>query len=316
MDELIHIEVLDRHGQVTARHAARALPVRIGRAYDNDLILEDPYLAPHHLVLERRPAGELEIVDTGSRNGLFRAGARQRIARERVDPEARYRAGRSEFRIRSSAYRVAEERVDASPGSLRAPLVALLSVMAMAAVVLFDVWSGTFEKTGLTKFASEPVRAVLALLAWAGAWALAGRLFSGAGRFAAHVTVGALAAIGVFGAVDQSDYLAFALSMPGAEYLALSALWAILAWGLWRHLALALRNAGRGAALAAVTVATAGVGLFVLYAHLEQADDLNRMAFSTAVKVPAVRLVEGSKAAEFFQEAEALQNRLAALTRD
>lgn len=314
MDELIHIEVLDRHGQVAARHVARTLPVRIGRAYDNDLILEDPYLAPHHLVLERGPTGELEIVDAGSRNGLFRAGARQRITRARVDPEARYRAGKNEFRIRSSAYAVAEELVDAGPGRLRPPLVALVSVMAMAAVVLLDVWSGTFEKTELTKFATQPVLTMLALLAWAGAWALAGRLFSGASRFAAHVTVGALAVIGVYVAVDQSDYLAFALAMPGAQYLALAAVWAILAWALWRHLALALRNAGRGARLAAVTVASAGIGLFVLYTHLEQVDDLNRMAFSTAIKAPAVRLVEGSEAELFFQEAHALKSELASLS--
>lgn len=313
MDELIYIELLDRHGQVATRHVARTLPVRIGRAYDNDLILEDPYLAPHHLVLERGPAGELEIVDTGSRNGLFRAGARQRITREPVDPEARYRAGKSEFRIRSSAYPVAEELVDATPGRLRAPLVALMSVMAMAAVVLLDVWSGTFEKTELTKFASEPVRAVLALLAWAGAWALAGRLFSGASRFTAHVTVGALAVIGVFVAVDQSNYLAFALSLPGAQYLALAAVWAILAWSLWRHLAHALRHAGRGAAFAAVAVASAGVGSFMLYTHLEQLDDPNRMAFSTAIKTPAVRFVDGQQATEFFHEAETLKGALESL---
>lgn len=316
MDELIHIEVLDRHGQVATRHVARTLPVRIGRAYDNDLILEDPYLAPHHLVLERGPAGELELVDAGSRNGLFRAGARQRIARECVDPEARYRAGKTELRIRSSAHPVADELVDASPRSVRAPLVALLSVVAMAAVVLLDVWSSTFEKTELTKFASSPVLSVLALVVWAGAWGFAGRLFSGASRFAAHVIVGALTVISVFIAVNQSDYLAFALSMPGADYLALATVWAIVAWGLWRHLALTLRNAGRGAGLAAASVATAGIGLFVLYAYLDQVDDLNRMAFSTAIKPPAVRLVEGRGAAEFFQDAEALENRLAALAHE
>jgi len=314
MDALIYIEVLDRHGQVAARHAAQNLPVRIGRAYDNDLILEDPYLAPHHLVLERGPAGELELVDAGSRSGLFRTGARERLTRTHVDPDTRYRAGKTEFRIRSPAYAVAEELVEAAPARLRAPLAALTSVMAMAAVVLFDVWSGTFQKTDLTKFASWPVVAVLALLVWAGAWGLAGRLLSGASRSATHVTVGALGVIGAFVAVDQSDYLAFALSVPGTQYLTLAAVWAILACGLWRHLSLALRNAGRGATLAAVAVATAGVGLFALYVHLQQVDDLNRMAFSTAIKVPVVRLVDGSQAEEFFQEAETLRRDLARLS--
>jgi len=308
MDELIYVEVLGRYGQVDTRHVSRTLPVRIGRAYDNDLVLEDPYLAPHHLVVERGPAGELELVDAGSRNGLFRVGARERLTRERVDPEARYRAGKSEFRIRSSAHPVPEERVETSLGRLRAPLTALVSAMAMVAVLLFYAWSETFETTDPMKFVTEPAFTVLGLLAWAGGWAIAGRLFSGASRFAAHVTVGALAVIGAFVAVDQSDYLAFALSMPGAEYLALSAVWAILAWGLWRHLSFALRNAGRGAAFTAVALSSAGIGLLVLYGHIQQADNLNNMAFSSAIKFPAVRLVEGREPTEFFQEAEALKD--------
>ena len=316
MDELIYIEVLDRHGQVAARHATQTLPVRIGRAYDNDLIVEDPYLAPHHLVLERGPAGELELVDAGSRGGLFRAGARQRIARARVDPEARYRAGKTEFRIRSSAHRVPEELVDTRLARLRAPLTALMAVVTMAAVLYFYVWSGTFEKTDLTKLATEPVPTLLGVLAWAGAWALAGRLFSGGSRFAAHLTVGALAVTGAFVALDQSDYLAFALSMPGTRYVALAALWAILAWGLWRHLALALRNAGRGAAFAAVALASAGIALLALYEHVQHADDLNRMEFPIAIKVPAVRLVKGSETSVFFRAADQLKVELLSMGKE
>jgi hypothetical protein len=312
MDELIHIEVLNRHGEVTSRHAAGTLPVRIGRAYDNELVLDDPYVAPHHAVVERGPDGKLEIADAGSRNGLFRAHSRQRLTRERIDPAARYRAGRTEFRVRSSADPVPDELVDRGTGALRRPVVALLAVVSVAAVVLFYAWSGTDQRTELVKLATTPVLILLALIIWSGAWGLAGRLLSAERCFAAHLTVAALALIGIFVA-NRLDYVAFALSLsaPGADALSLFAVGGVLACGLWRHLALAIRHPGWGAALATVTVAAACVGSFVFFVQLDRADELApHMAFLKVIKVPAVRLAQGSETGEFFQDSEGLKREL------
>ena len=76
------------------------------------ITLEDPYVAPYHVVLQHGPTGDLEISDAGSRNGLFRSGARQRVGCERIDPSARYRAGRTEFRVRAASHPVGAELPD------------------------------------------------------------------------------------------------------------------------------------------------------------------------------------------------------------
>jgi len=313
MDQLIHIEVLNRHGEVAHRHATRTLPVRIGRAYDNDLILEDPYVAPHHAIVARTPAGELELVDPGSRNGLFSARSRQRITRERVDPAARYRAGKTEFRIRSAAHPVEEERIDRPTSALREPLAAALAILAVVAILFFEAWSGTDERTELAKLSVTPALFALGLFIWAGAWGLAGRLLSGERRIAAHLGAAALALIGVYGA-ERLDYVAYALSVPKPIYLAALAIAGVfLAWGLWRHLALAIRKPGRGAAFAAVAVAATCIGALELSAHLQRADDPVHMAYLKAVKPPAVRLAAGSEEQEFFRQVERLPRDLAAL---
>jgi len=49
--------------------------VRIGRAPDNTIVLEDPSLSAHHAVLHRRQEG-FEIIDIGSTNGLEYEGQR------------------------------------------------------------------------------------------------------------------------------------------------------------------------------------------------------------------------------------------------
>lgn len=315
MDELIHIEVLGRHGEVAHRHAVRTLPVRIRRAYDNDLILEDPYAAPHHAVVERTPAGELELVDAGSRNGLFRACVKHRLARERVDPAARYRAGRTEFRIRSGAHPVAEERIDCPAGALRTPLAGALAVLVVVAVLLFDAWSGMDERTELAKVAVAPVFIMLALFIWTGAWGLASRLLAGEHRFAAHLVTASLALIGIF-AADRLDYVAHAFSAPEATSLAaIAAVGALLAWGLWRHLALALRKPGRGAAVAAVAVATTCLGVFALFTDFLRAERAVHLTYLKAIKPPVVCLVQGGEPAQFFGNAAELKSELALLTR-
>ena len=312
MDELIYLELLDHQGGVASRHTVRSLPLRIGRAYDNDLILEDPYVAPHHVVLEQAPGGELEIVDAGSRNGLFRVGERQRLLHERVDPSARYRAGRTEFRVRSSAYPVAEEIPEPSVRGARDALLAGLAVLAVVAALVFDGWSTTDVQTELPKLARTPLLVVLALFVWAGGWTLAGRLLSGTRRFAAHLSAAAIAVIGILVA-EQSDYLAYALSAPLADYLGVFLVGAALAWGLSRHLGLVAQRSRRSTVLAGIAVATGCVGVYLLLAYPGSADDPTHMAYLKHIKPPAVRVVYGTEVARFFQDAKSIKGELEAL---
>jgi pSer/pThr/pTyr-binding forkhead associated (FHA) protein len=245
MDELIYVEVLGRHGEVAARHALRGLPIRIGRAYDGDVVLDDPCVAAHHAVVARSEAGDLEIADAGSRNGLFRLGAKRRLARERVDPGARYRVGRTVFRIRTANHPVAPELVERAAARWDRA-IAWVAVLAATAAVLLCVWSETHERVEWLKLLAAPVFVLLAILGWSGAWGLAGRLLVGEARFAGHLAMGALTVLGCL-AVANWDYLAFAFSAPGLRYVVAPATAAVVAWGLWRHLSLATRRPAEAA---------------------------------------------------------------------
>ena len=39
----------------------RQWPISLGRAIDNDLVVDDPHLAPHHAVFELGPAGGAQL---------------------------------------------------------------------------------------------------------------------------------------------------------------------------------------------------------------------------------------------------------------
>ena len=306
MDEVTYVEVLGRHGEVVTRHAVRRLPARIGRAYDNDVILDDPYAALHHAVLERAPTGGLELVDAGSRNGLHRVGARARLERAPVDPDARYLVGRTALRIRESTHVLAPELVDPRNGGWRQPVLAVAAIVASAGLVLLYSWSTTYEQSDPAKLVLPLVTVLLGLLLWSGAWSLVGRLLIGEWRLAAHVVGGALIVVGYFVAGNW-DYGAFALSAPWLQYVGFGVLGAFVTGSLLRHFTLVSRNPGRGVAVAAIATAVVSICSIALYLHVDSADDLARMSYLKAIKPPVVRLAQGREPEEFFRAAEQLQ---------
>jgi type III secretion system (T3SS) inner membrane Yop/YscD-like protein len=68
------IEVRGRGGQYLGRLSTDRREVSIGRAFSNDLILDDPYVSPHHLRLVAVDGG-WEAHDLGSLNGFRHKGA-------------------------------------------------------------------------------------------------------------------------------------------------------------------------------------------------------------------------------------------------
>jgi ABC transport system ATP-binding/permease protein len=60
------------------RETARA-GIRIGRASDNDVVLDDLLVSLHHAELRKRPEGGYELADLGSANGTFVNGRRVKL---------------------------------------------------------------------------------------------------------------------------------------------------------------------------------------------------------------------------------------------
>ena len=67
------IEVMNRSGQVLQRIPWAGKRLTVGRAYDNDIIVGDPYVCPHHLTISNM-GGQLQFQDLGSLNGSLEIG--------------------------------------------------------------------------------------------------------------------------------------------------------------------------------------------------------------------------------------------------
>src|SRR5262249_51832617 len=108
---MIWVEILSRHRDIASRHRFPGPEVSIGRGYDNDVIVDDPYVAARHLRVFREDDGRLVAEDLGSTNGTFLDGGKTRLPRILLDGEQPIRIGQTFLRVREPDHAVEPERV-------------------------------------------------------------------------------------------------------------------------------------------------------------------------------------------------------------
>lgn len=64
------IEIVTRNNKVLSLHKVKGETIRIGRAYDNDLVLQEEHVCPYHAEFTISEDGGLLLVDNGSLNGI------------------------------------------------------------------------------------------------------------------------------------------------------------------------------------------------------------------------------------------------------
>jgi hypothetical protein len=92
---MIWVEILSRHRDVATRLRVAGPEARIGRGYDNDVVVDDPYVAAQHLRIFRDDAGQLVAEDVGSANGMFLDRGKDRLGRIVIDGVRPIRIGQT-----------------------------------------------------------------------------------------------------------------------------------------------------------------------------------------------------------------------------
>jgi hypothetical protein len=233
---MIWVEILSRQHEITARFRLPGQEARIGRGYNNDIIVDDPYVAAEHLHLFRDEAGQLVVEDLGSANGVYLDGSTQRLARIIVDGKQPIRIGQTFLRIRDGSFAVAPERVGGRerrgwPMVLAAVLSVLLIGLSMS-----RLWLGQTSEVQPTTYLQPLLSLVVTVLAWAGLWALLSRIFSGSSRFLRNllITLTGGFAISLYSAIAQ--FVAYALTWSTPVTYNFAAIWLIGAVMCFFHL--------------------------------------------------------------------------------
>lgn len=187
MNQPVFVERLTPDGEVITRNKFTHLPIRIGRAYDNDIILDDQHTAAHHAQIELNQLDELVISDLGSQNGI--ALGKQRSDFFVVNGDVIYRLGHTHLRVRTPAYTVAPEVSDSTNHHWEGWLPAVLGSLLLVCIGLLSTWLADLQQGSLSKYFLELVSTFGFALGWAGVWAVFSKLLNGHARFGRHLFI-------------------------------------------------------------------------------------------------------------------------------
>lgn len=308
-ERLALIERLDRDGRVGQSVEVCQWPLTVGRGLDNDLVLDDPHVAPAHVHIAPSEEGgglRLQVLE-GVRNGV-RIGAQNVAAGASVPlPREAWSIGPVRLRVRWPGETLAEERrwVPLNAGSGGAVAALLLWLMVASEMALsFD--PGVPPTAWLAPLLAVPL--VLAL--WAGLWGLLSKLFQQRFEFWPHVAIAARWGLASTVLRWGLPMLAFALSWP--ELLAVAAVAGVLlSFGMLRAHALRVLPArGRAVTIAMAVGAAAFIGVQAVSQH-QATDRWFGPLYLSQLGPPALRLAPAISPAQFVDEARALKERLA-----
>ena len=306
------VEQLDLRGRVAHRHRIGTARFTVGRGYDNDLILDDPYADPHHLEIVPNGDGRLEFTDLNSTNGTWDPRLHANVTGGVVRSGLELRVGRTLLRFSAPEAAVAPTRPDpARAGGLRQrlldPRVAIGLIAAAIAGFGVDAYLGSREDFSAVAFLTPGMAGLLIGMMWAGSWALVGRLVSHRFRFLAHLAWTALVGLVALAVRVATQWLEFLAPSPASGWLVVVADFGLVATLLAGHLWLVADWDRRRRWRAAILTTAAISGIVALLGSDEMLGAEGSSGEATILKPLAGALVPARSSEDFFRTARGLK---------
>lgn len=309
-----YLEVLNKTGRVSHRIKLESLPFTIGRAFDNDLILDDPYACPHHASLSEEE-GRLILQDMGSINGISDEMNQPLTGSVELKNGGAVHIGRTPVRFNALDAPLAPTLIDRSrntPLQILHQLPVLIGIFLLTVgTVLFGEYMDSAREFEVMKQAPTLVGLTVSVVLWSMLWSFASRLVVHRWHFWTFCGIGCLGLL----TTALSDWailhfgFAFAMDkfLPWLDYLQQ---FLIIAAVLYLNLRLtssaAIQNLVRISGIIAL--------VFVVLAWGVQLSTKQNFSdspgYRATLKSPAWKL-SGSKTAEsFFDQASSLAEAL------
>lgn len=300
------IELLHRDGRPLQYVDVPAWPLRIGRALDNDLVLDDPHVAAHHATLDRAEDGTVLLRLGDTINGAH-LGRRRLAAGESATLEAgdgAFQLGGTRLRLRLPQEAIAPERL--LPPTAQPVWVTTALLLALAALVYWPAWLRSDPSREWSEWLPWLLALPVAVSLWSALWALASKLFQHRFEFWGHLAVLCRVMVPLLLLDLLLPQLAASLAWPtlwqAAQWLAPVAL-AVLAW---QHAQLVLGGRTVALGLACLALLLLGVvpGLVNNQRRLER---LNDAAYMTTLPLPAWRWHAEGTVDQLLDDVQALE---------
>ena len=307
MEPVIWVEVMSRHREVLARHRVAGPALRVGRAYDNEIVVDDPHVAPWHLRIRRDEAGRLVAEDLGSLNGLFIDGGRTRQTLIPLDGEGTIRIGQTWLRVREAGHPVAPERPVGAERRLWPWAIPL--IVAILGIEALTAWLTAIRPLQPASFLDPMLVVVKETVGWVAFWTVLCRIFAGSARFERHLVL-ALSMLLAYSLYDEATSLvAFGLSWPFLIKSRYIVYWAALGTTAFLHMRIIGPGRLRLKAAGGAAVALAGI-VYQLLAIAEASQTMDPADPIHRFYPPSFRMAPATREDDFLKSLDTLHKSL------
>lgn len=305
------VEQLDRQGTVMSRQRVHDGALTVGRGYENDLIIDDPYIAPAHLRIGYDADGVLWIEDLVA-NAPPTTDSPTSSTRVLVGSEASIRIGQTTLRVRTRAFAVPPALAMAAP-----PATSFLGsdggrlLICAAIVMMSSLLSAWLKQTGEFKVATYLAAGVflpLGILAWAGVWSLITRIVASHAHFLRHALIVFGFLLGIELIDDLGDLAAYAMTWKLPSLVTQSAATALMGALVFAHLAVVMPRRKRIAGAIIGLLVAVGIGATV--ADRFDADRPQPQRITAKLMPPFLQLKQPGTPEKFFKDVDALKAKL------
>ena len=293
------VETLARNGDVLHRHQVDTLPIRIGRGYDNDFIVDDAHCAAQHAIVESDLEGHIVLRDLGSRNGVIHQGRRKDSVTMSGDTVVRL--GHTTLRVRSADFPVAAELLDRTMHSWEGGMPGLVGMFLIGVFSVFTVWLNDTQSFQLIRYLQALAYGIGAGLVWGGAWAFANRLFGRHARLGRHLFIFGCGLAAVMAFKLSSSLLAYSLSLESITRYGSHVAIVLVAGMLYFHLSTVKPNGSRRFAITCLILAALGSGLTMI-SNQQRSGRLGDELYMSVILPPAMRVADNHSVDDYMRK--------------
>jgi hypothetical protein len=304
-----YLEILDKAGRVTHRSPVHLQTIRIGRAFDNDVVVDDPYVCPYHaqLIIEE---GQPKMADLQSINGIADDSGRPLPNTVSLTGGQLVHLGRTPFRFRAVDHPMEPTLVAPRNNRLQVlfkPLFLWGVFLLTLGCTLLETYVGSTEKFELLKQAPVLLGVLVLIVIWSMLWSFASRVVAHRWHFWTLCGIACLGLLFSIMAETGTEYLCFALALDStllwANYFSL-----FLGTGAVLYLNLRLISSATVALLArfAGGIALALVLLTWGVNYSKQENFNSSPVYQVTLKAPFWKVSGSRTTEEFFKQGEGL----------
>jgi len=313
---VIILEQIDHLGRVKERYRLDSNRVRVGRGFDNDIIINDPFVCAHHVEIEARENNGITVHDLDSVNGIFAYGNNKRTEKLQLNSGERMRIGHTLLRYYSIHHPVAESRQDRLSTDLfndllNSSVVLWSGYLLLALLSALSSYLGSYSEFEMLElFRAQLLPYAFVLLVWPGFWALLSRITTHSFYFRAHSII---ATVILLSSLLYDEFaepiLRFSFSLDDSlELISYLISFSLMGIAFYAHLRFCSAQSSKRLALYAISFAVVIVSL----AYMEDYDSGQEYSsypeYHAAMMPPAFQMTEEVSVDEFFARVESLDS--------